>query len=60
MKPQFAVGSKIQSSRTFAVGGLEPGKNYEMRVIAHNAAGSTPALYKLKTPSYQRPGLWLW
>ncbi|XP_071517137.1 cell adhesion molecule Dscam2-like [Panulirus ornatus] len=44
------VGSEIPPSRTYAVGGLEAGGRYELRVTAHNAAGATPAHYTVSTP----------
>ncbi|XP_071517586.1 cell adhesion molecule Dscam2-like isoform X2 [Panulirus ornatus] len=55
------VGSEIPPSRTYAVGGLEAGGRYELRVTAHNAAGATPAHYTVSTPgvgiSGRGPGL---
>ncbi|XP_071541356.1 cell adhesion molecule Dscam2-like [Panulirus ornatus] len=44
------VGSEIPPTRTYAVGGLEGGRRYELRVTAHNAAGATPAHYDITTP----------
>ena len=29
-------------------------KQYEMRVIAYNSAGSIPAIYKVATPHYKK------
>ncbi|XP_045105879.1 Down syndrome cell adhesion molecule-like protein Dscam2 isoform X1 [Portunus trituberculatus] len=44
------VGSEVPPARTYAVGGLEAGMRYEMRVTAYNAAGATPERYTLTTP----------
>ncbi|KAF2366284.1 Fibronectin type III, partial [Trinorchestia longiramus] len=43
------VSSEVGVVRTFAVGGLEPGERYEVRVTAYNSAGATPALYTVTT-----------
>ena len=52
----FTVGSEVPPSRTYAVSGLEPGQQYDIRVTAFNAAGSTHALYKITTPSRGNTG----
>nr|XP_053626185.1 cell adhesion molecule Dscam2-like [Cherax quadricarinatus] len=50
------VGSEVPPSRTFAVGGLEAGGRYLLRVTAHNSAGATPAQYTVTTPAYANAG----
>ncbi|XP_042207963.1 Down syndrome cell adhesion molecule-like protein Dscam2 isoform X2 [Homarus americanus] len=50
------VGSEIPPARTFAVGGLDAGGRYELRVTAHNSAGATPAHYTVTTPGQGLPG----
>ncbi|KAF2366688.1 Fibronectin type III [Trinorchestia longiramus] len=44
------VSNSVPVMRTYAVGGLEPGQQYELRVSAHNSAGITPAAYSVTTP----------
>ncbi|XP_050729970.1 cell adhesion molecule Dscam2-like isoform X1 [Eriocheir sinensis] len=51
------VGSEVSPARTYAVGGLEPGVRYELRVTAHNAAGATPERYTLITPGLGLAGM---
>ncbi|XP_042226889.1 Down syndrome cell adhesion molecule-like protein Dscam2 [Homarus americanus] len=50
------VGSEVPPARTFAVGGLDAGARYELRVTAHNAAGATPAHYTVTTPGIGHTG----
>ncbi|XP_069972795.1 cell adhesion molecule Dscam1 isoform X4 [Penaeus vannamei] len=51
------VGSEIPPSRTYAVGGLDAGERYELRVTAFNSAGATPAHYKVITPGRGGTGM---
>ncbi|XP_069167807.1 cell adhesion molecule Dscam2 isoform X2 [Procambarus clarkii] len=51
------VGSEVPPARTFAVGGLDAGARYELRVTAHNAAGATPAHYTVTTPGMGHTGV---
>ncbi|KAK4288092.1 hypothetical protein Pmani_038864, partial [Petrolisthes manimaculis] len=44
------VGSEVPPTRTFAVGGLDSGTTYNLKVTAHNAAGAKPAFYTVTTP----------
>ncbi|XP_050723254.1 uncharacterized protein LOC127001984 [Eriocheir sinensis] len=44
------VGTEVPPTRTYSLGGLEAGQRYQLRVTAHNAAGSTPAQYAITTP----------
>lgn len=50
------VGSEVAPTRTFAVGGLEAGSRYDLRVTAHNSAGATPAHYTVNTPGQGNVG----
>ncbi|XP_066948108.1 cell adhesion molecule Dscam2-like isoform X4 [Macrobrachium rosenbergii] len=50
------VGSEIPPSRTFAVTGLEARGQYQLRVTAHNSAGSTPFQYLVTTPGRSGTG----
>ena len=52
----LTVGRAIPPARTYAVGGLQPGRKYELRVTAHNAAGASPALYTIETPTLSGTG----
>ena len=52
----YTVGRVIPPARTYAVGGLQPGRKYELRVTAHNAAGASPALYAIQTPTLSSSG----
>uniref|UniRef100_A0A0P4WN52 Down syndrome cell adhesion molecule-like protein Dscam2 n=2 Tax=Scylla olivacea TaxID=85551 RepID=A0A0P4WN52_SCYOL len=45
------VGTEIPPTRTYSLGGLEPGNRYMLRVTAHNTAGFAPAEYSITTPS---------
>ncbi|KAK4287145.1 hypothetical protein Pmani_039780, partial [Petrolisthes manimaculis] len=51
------VGSEIPPTRTFAVGGLDSGTSYKLKVTAHNAAGATPAFYTVTTPGLGLAGV---
>ncbi|XP_050729038.1 cell adhesion molecule Dscam2-like isoform X2 [Eriocheir sinensis] len=53
--PWTTVGTKILPSRTFPLGGLAAGVSYEVKVVAHNTAGATPALYTVTTPPQGHP-----
>ena len=44
------MGNEVAPSRTYAITGLRAGQKYDLRVTAHNAAGSQPAIYKISTP----------
>ncbi|CAL4066228.1 unnamed protein product, partial [Meganyctiphanes norvegica] len=45
------VGSEVPPSRTYAVSGLAAGAPYDLKVTAHNAAGSKTQLYSIVTQS---------
>ncbi|KAK8383868.1 hypothetical protein O3P69_015960 [Scylla paramamosain] len=53
--PWTTVGTKILPARTFPLGGLAAGVSYEVKVVAHNTAGATPALYTVTTPPQGHP-----